>query len=604
MHIKTKREKMFFVTLAIFLLFCFTAAYFYSVVKDNNYLGIRAQKEGSVWYIKRIQIDGSAQEEDLRTGDRIVKIDGQDPQKDQLLNQWLIVEQAGSLLTARGEKEIATTFKKGTGSQQRFYIFLLLSCAGFGLLFRYVRKLNHSRMGVYFHSFIILMLFALTAVVPSSIGNALGRIVVITFLSLFPVYLNLFLTKTYEADNNDRFNSLQVLFICIAACNIVLSLFHLAFGAPNILAEYLAQGIFYVLGISLVVLLLRNVWQRNRAAVLGHSSKLNLAFISILSFLPLFLCYIFPIRWEVPFFVAVPFLLLPLLAVLHILGVSKLIFYRYRLADGILYLILTIVLTGICWMLLLLREYLPLPLLVVYSFLLLYSFLPFVEEFLYTMKRRTELVDRLALFSAVEEERENISTFIHDTVIQEVIYYMKEIDGSREVSKRETTRILEEVVFYLRELCSDIYPLMIQEIGLKNTLLSMIGQFEKKHPVIINHDIMVADLSFSPQKNNFILRSIKELMNNSILHGNASEISLTVYGIGENCYFRVMDNGRFQASKKEEGKHFGLSVIIEKIGLLNGSISIQTEDQTIITIKLPFDEQGEMKRKERGRKES
>lgn len=601
MHFKTKREHMFFVTLLIFLLFCFVAAYFYSVVRGNNYLGIRAQKEGTAWYIKRIQIDGAAQKEDIRTGDRIVKIDGQDPQRDQLLNQWLIVEQADSLTVVRDEKELVTIFKKEMVSLQRFYIFLLLSYVGFGLLFRYVRKLNHSRMGIYFHSFIILMLFALIAVVPSSIGNAFGRIVVVAFLSLFPIYLNLFLTKTYVADNNDRFNSLQVLFTCIAACNIVLCLFHMAFGAPNILAEYLAQGIFYVLGISLVMLLLRNVWQRNRAVVLEKSSKLNLAFISILSFLPLFLCYIFPIRWEVPFFVAIPFLLLPLLAVLHILGVSKLIFYRYRLSDGILYLILTIVLTGVCWMLLLLREYLPLPLLIGYSFLLLYSLLPFVEEFLYTMKRRTELVDRLALFSAVEEERENISTFIHDTVIQEVIYYMKEIDESREVTKRETTRILEEVVFYLRELCSDIYPLMIQEIGLKNTLLSMIGQLEKKHPVMINHDILVGDLSFSPQKNNFILRSIKELMNNSILHGNASEISLTVYGIGENCYFRVIDNGRFLSRGKEEGKHFGLSVIKEKIGLLNGSITIQTEDHTIITIKLPFDEQREIKRKKRGR---
>ncbi|MFD1901179.1 sensor histidine kinase [Enterococcus termitis] len=151
---------------------------------------------------------------------------------------------------------------------------------------------------------------------------------------------------------------------------------------------------------------------------------------------------------------------------------------------------------------------------------------------------------------AVEDERENISTFIHDTVIQDVIYLMKTAEEKEEnISKETIIQELDELIFHLRELCSDIYPLMIQEMGLTNTIASMIDQTVKQHTVNISYTIDKKVENFPVKINNFILRSLKEFINNSILHGKADEITLTISYKENNCFFEVVDNGNYTQKK-------------------------------------------------------
>lgn len=81
-------------------------------------------------------------------------------------------------------------------------------------------------------------------------------------------------------------------------------------------------------------------------------------------------------------------------------------------------------------------------------------------------------------FSAVEMKREDIAITIHDTIIQEVIYHKKQIESAGDVDKSEVLNTLDDVVFELRELCSNIYPLMIKELGLKNAILELLNKFQ------------------------------------------------------------------------------------------------------------------------------
>lgn len=588
--IKNKRQRLLSITIVCSIIFLICFGYFYLDLTRYTYLGIRAQQFDNTWTVKKILAGGAADKSELKVGDIISTIDGKKAEENKTLNNFLIVEKAQDITILRNGEEQKIHFEK---DQTAFYLFLIFSSIcfiGLAFLFRYVLRQNNSRSSIYFYQFSLLILFSALSVIPSSIGNILGRLGIVLFISFVPIYFNFFFMNM-KSSKKYKWNKLYYVLIGIMIANTILCLSTVVVLLPNVLAEYLAQGIFYTLGISLLFVLMRSVFHKQNEL---YESKINLPLINFLSFAPLFFCNVLPGSWEAPFFWLIPFLLLPLFVSLHLLTLSKFIFNRYRLSDRILYIILAFFLSCAFLLLSELKEYIPIQVVFFYGFLLLYALFPFIEELLFLSKKRLKYPNSLALFSAVEDERENISLFIHDTVIQEVTYSMKEINKHQtEVSKKEVIYILEEVIFYLRELCSNIYPLMIQEIGLSNTLMSMTNQFEKKHPVFIKHSIEEIDLNLSVQKRNFIFRSLRELINNSILHGHATEILLTVRKVEDMGYFSVEDNGKFSISTKQDKLHFGLEVIKEKVMLLNGELHINTDEGTKIEITIPLEDRGE-----------
>lgn len=592
LNLKKKRKRMCFLTIFFFVCFILMFMYYFSKISGCTYLGIRAQKQGQDWIIKNIQDDGSAKETILEAGDKILTIDGEVSTENNLMNKWLVVEQAEKITVLHNNTVEEICFAKSSSGIQKHIIFSLIGLSGFCFLFYYVRRQNSGYSGEIFYSFILLVIFSLVSIVPSSMGVFLGRLIVILFVSLCPFYLDLFL-KTHKVSGMYEGSKFYILELGIVLVNIVLCILILFIKMPYVLLEYLAQGIFGVWGILLIVVFIKNRWQGRENENL-RVSHINLSLISIFSFLPLFLFYVFPVQWRAPFFLLIPFTLLPIVGVFHLLIISKLIAHRYKFKKNNLYFMLAGLFTFIIIIIALLSEYIPVYILAVYCFCLITSLMPFLEEVLFAIKRKIEQINSLQLFSAVEEERENISIFIHDTVIQDTIYSMKRIEMLEDVlNKQEILQILDEIVFCLRELCSDIYPLMIQEMGLKNALLAMISQTEKKHPVSIHTNIRMRELKFSSKKSNFILRSIKELINNSILHGNATYILLTITNDDKYCFFSVSDNGKFVNDNILRASHFGLNVIKEKLSLLNGELIIDVAQGTIITIKIPIDKEGE-----------
>ena len=78
-------------------------------------------------------------------------------------------------------------------------------------------------------------------------------------------------------------------------------------------------------------------------------------------------------------------------------------------------------------------------------------------------------------------------------------------------------------------------------------------------------------------------------MNNSILHGHATEIQLEVNKSNNDYYFIVQDNGNFVYETPNNNFHFGLNAIKEKLELLNGSLNIATVDKTVLIMKVPIE---------------
>lgn len=571
MDIKKKRKELFLLTTFFYIIFFLVSYNFYYDIRENTYVGIRAYKVFDEWKVKRVLYGGEAQKYDIKEQDTIIKIDEKNPNENILLKKYLLVERVHSVTIKRNNAQRKIEFIQTYSVVDRYIITFLIGNFLFFFLYHFIQYYKNGRSETDFYSFLLLLIFALISTIPSSVGNFIGRFIVITFLSFLPFYFDRFL---YFLGKKEKLNWI---FLGMGMIHLLLYVLNFSFSLPQYVVEYLAIGIFYYVIISCILIFtivsLRT--RKNRK----EKSRTFLLF-TILSMFPLLFGYIFPLRWEVPFYIVTPFLMFPMIGLLHFLILSKRSSYRYPLTRKMVFVFFSIVFSIFVFLILLLNEYIPTYILVIYTFFYLLLFFPIVEEILLFAKDKKK-EPSLDLFSAVENERENIALYIHDSIIQDVIYEMKKLETKGKwIERQEVIETLEEVVFYLRELCSDIYPLMIQEIGLKNTLIAMIHQMEKKYPVQIICKINVEQIDLSTQKNNFILRSIKELMNNSILHGKATDITFTV-DKNQNFYvFIVEDNGKFLERTNDNGKHFGIDIIKEKLKLLGGSLVIEKGNGT------------------------
>ncbi len=112
------------------------------------------------------------------------------------------------------------------------------------------------------------------------------------------------------------------------------------------------------------------------------------------------------------------FIFLPFIGIFHRLAIDRVLKFRYRITTRSIYLILSRFLTVIVIFISQLNAYVPNLLIILYLFLLIYTLLPLLQELFDWESCHNEPMNLLDVFLAVEKERETISSYIHDGIIQ------------------------------------------------------------------------------------------------------------------------------------------------------------------------------------------
>lgn len=583
MQLENQKTKWQVISSVLFIIYLILVIYFFLFTAQTPYLGIRAHLTDEGWVVKRIYNGGLAAEKDIRENDQLIEINSSPPENDKILTNWLIVEQADSVTVNRGNKTYIFYFSSKTTYDLAFVILVQLSLLVLFFLLSFYRKQLLTKRSEIFYLCIASFTFLLLSTYPSSMGNSLGRLIFISCMSSFPTYFEIF-----NMMNNARKNKKKIPFsIAFLIFNCLLGSYAMFFPLPYYLAEYLTTGIFKVWGFIMILQFLSNSVVLSKKKKQDTTTEINIILIFILSITPLLFLYILPNGWNAPYYLAIVFILLPLVSIFHRLTIDRLLKFCYKVSPIIIYLTISTILSLIIILTIALLNYVPMIYLLAYLFLLLFSLLPLFEDFFHLANTYRKPLNSLTLFSAVESERESISTFIHDKIIQDTIHLLRSLESyDTDSSKEVVSQHLDELIYDLRELCTDIYPLLLQEIGLEKTLVSVIDQIQKKHPVIIQFTYDKLIHSESPQMNNFILRSLKEIINNSILHGKATELILTNYIHEKMIVFEIIDNGIFDNTPVSKGQHFGLNVIREKLLLLSGELIVE-QSPTTIKLKIP-----------------
>ena len=202
-----------------------------------------------------------------------------------------------------------------------------------------------------------------------------------------------------------------------------------------------------------------------------------------------------------------------------------------------------------------------------------------------------------------EEDRNRIARDLHDTALQNLTHLIHKIelcglyiDEDPIKAKLELSVIgknLKEIVNEIRNTIFDLRPMTFDDLGFKAGLEQLLDHINENN----KYDI-ISDIDNVSCENNqtiiSIYRVVQEGLNNIYKHAEADRIEFRCKIIDDVCVIDIVDNGKgfYDEKEKVNERHFGLTLMKERVELLNGKINIDSVmgEGTKIHMEIPFDE--------------
>lgn len=198
-----------------------------------------------------------------------------------------------------------------------------------------------------------------------------------------------------------------------------------------------------------------------------------------------------------------------------------------------------------------------------------------------------------------EIEKQRIARELHDSPIQvltncihkvELCSKVIDIDPIRSKLELEIlSNTIRSTINEMRTIIFDLRPMAFDDLGFEITLERIITQI--KNDCKMNIDIKYSGLKrkINPITGLTIIRIIQEACNNSVKHSMGKNINISFEYDDDYIDIMVEDDGKgFDNSKNSKG--FGLSIMRERVYLLNGEFDIVSNEKgTKLYIKIPID---------------
>ncbi len=208
----------------------------------------------------------------------------------------------------------------------------------------------------------------------------------------------------------------------------------------------------------------------------------------------------------------------------------------------------------------------------------------------------------LTILNIQEEDRQRIARDLHDTSLQNLAHLVHKIelsslyiDEDPMKAKLELAVIsnnLRMIIDDIRNTIFDLRPMSFDDLGLRYAFEELIEKMNENSIYEIDKDI--DDISC---ETNLILatiyRVVQECLNNISKHAKAEKISFHCKNKNNICIIDIKDDGIGFIEEKIDNiknKHFGITVMRERIHLLGGIITIDSKkgNGTNIHMEIPL----------------
>jgi PAS domain S-box-containing protein len=202
-----------------------------------------------------------------------------------------------------------------------------------------------------------------------------------------------------------------------------------------------------------------------------------------------------------------------------------------------------------------------------------------------------------ACISTQEEERKRIAEDLRNGIGQ-ILYAAKinlrHVEAEKalndlkgfEQAKQYTDKILTTAINEIRKLSNQMTPAILEDFGLEETIIELCKQF--KPDINVRCKVTYPSTRLENYFEVSVYRMVQELLVNVVKHAKATEAIIDVCAKGNTLEVMVQDNGQGFNPDLAMKKCLGLSTLVNKVHLLNGAITINTDHGTKVNIVLPI----------------
>ncbi|KAA9020504.1 sensor histidine kinase [Niallia endozanthoxylica] len=188
------------------------------------------------------------------------------------------------------------------------------------------------------------------------------------------------------------------------------------------------------------------------------------------------------------------------------------------------------------------------------------------------------------LFTLSEKERLNLSIDLHDSVLQDSLQILREVDNivvkvTDQSIKNDLYELKERIldnIHLVRETCNELRPPFLTERGFFDSIQYLFEQTKLRSNFIL-HTKLESTLQIVEKEYELILyRVVQELLNNAMKHSKATNVklSLTEYNQVLTIVYQDDGIGMDMTQLKDSFKTIGLSGIKERVRSIGGTIKI------------------------------
>ena len=175
------------------------------------------------------------------------------------------------------------------------------------------------------------------------------------------------------------------------------------------------------------------------------------------------------------------------------------------------------------------------------------------------------------LIKSLEEERQRISTYLHDEVLQDLIAIYH---------KDEANHQLASLITDIRNLSHDLYPIIVENLGLEQSLAIFIEDITIDHNIDIDYRYSFPAGVIPNYIAVTVYRSVKELVINAVKHAECEKITVHISGDRSFINIIVEDNGKGFIVKENsqllKSPHMGLYTVKKQIDNLKGQLRLKS----------------------------
>ncbi len=227
------------------------------------------------------------------------------------------------------------------------------------------------------------------------------------------------------------------------------------------------------------------------------------------------------------------------------------------------------------------------------------------EEIKVASKEENSFIKQSNIFVEQQElERQRIARELHDTTVQNLTALVHKIDLCSHILDSDPIRvrleleimrqIIKDSVDGMREIIYNLRPMTFDDIGFNETLIQAVNRLQRGFDTKIILETEGTSYPVNQVVQLTVLRVIQEAVNNCKKYANAKMIDITLLYKENTIELVIMDDGiGFDTQKvtiqKEKNTGFGLSMMRERINLLNGTFEIESKPGfgTEIQVNIP-----------------